>query len=154
MYRLLCQVPGPFPSPIVIRKPPLYRAPDGSWPALPSGTQRGTHFVDRRTGREWVRVYGSTHLQTVGQGVVWIVAHEAFHFLRRTRQVPGRNTEIDADAFADAQLRLYLRGAEPMHQHEHDHDIAHGGDHVEQPAIGPFTLGSAALSGLKRVLGL
>jgi hypothetical protein len=154
MYRLLCQVPGPFPSRIVIRKPPLYRAADGSWPALPPGTQRGTHFVDRRTGREWVRVYGSTHLQTVGQGVVWIVAHEAFHFLRRTRQVPGRNTEIDADAFADAQLRLYLRGAEPVHDHDQDHDGEHRGDHVEQPAIGPFTLGSAALSGLRRVLGL
>lgn len=155
-YRLLCQVPGPFPSRIVIRKPPLYRAPDGSWPALPAGTQRGTHFVDRRTGREWVRVYGSTHLQTVGQGVVWIVAHEAFHFLRRTRQVPGRNTEIDADAFADAQLRVYLR--QPTHKRDqlNDHEVEHDIEHDDRAAtaLGPFTLGSAALSGLRRVLGL
>ena len=41
---------------------------------------------------------------TLDEGIIWIVAHEAFHFLRRTGQVPGRNTEIEADRFADEQL--------------------------------------------------
>jgi len=29
-----------------------------------------------------------------------MIGHEAFHFLRRTRQVSGRNVEWQADAFA------------------------------------------------------
>lgn len=133
-YRLLCQVPGPFPCEILIRRSPLYRNADGSWPRVPAGCARGTHFIDRRTGREWIRVYGKTALRDVNEGIVWIVAHEAFHYLRRTRQVPGRNTEIDADRFADEQLLAYQKQV--------------------SPPVTPLTLGSATLRGLRRVMGL
>ncbi len=54
--------------------------------------------------REWKRMMGYTEVMTLDEGIIWIVAHEAFHFLRRTHQIPGRNTEIEADRFADEQL--------------------------------------------------
>jgi hypothetical protein len=38
---------------------------------------------------------------------VFLVAHEAFHYLRKTRQVEGRHGEIEADAFALKMLELY-----------------------------------------------
>ncbi len=56
--------------------------------------------------REWKRVIGYTEARTRDEGLVWIVAHEAFHFLRDTHQIKGRNTEIEADQFADEQLHL------------------------------------------------
>ena len=101
--RISCQVPGPFPCDILTRKRPVYRNADGSWPAgVPP--RRGRHFYDAKTGRHWVRQYGRTTANDLDEGIVWIVAHEAFHWLRKTRQIPGRNNEIEADAFADARL--------------------------------------------------
>ena len=122
-YRISCQVPGPFPHVLETRKPPLYRREDGTWPDLPTGCGRGAWCRDEKTGREWFRVVSRTVIEDLDEAVVWIVAHEAFHFLRRTRQVPGRNTEIDADAFADemlAQFRLPVgrHGAAVMKEEE------------------------------------
>jgi hypothetical protein len=36
-----------------------------------------------------------------------LVAHEAFHCLRKTKQVAGRHGEIEADAFALETLEQY-----------------------------------------------
>ena len=47
----------------------------------------------------------------LNEASVWIVAHEAFHWLRKTRQIPGRNTEIEADAFGDQMLDEFRRNA-------------------------------------------
>ena len=52
-------------------------------------------------------MYGKTVVQNLDEAIVWIVGHEAFHWLRRTRQIPGRNTEIEADQFADEQLQAF-----------------------------------------------
>jgi len=112
-YRISCQVPGPFPARILTRRPPLYRQPDGEFPPVPAGCRATTRCVDERTGRQWLRVLGTTQLPTLDTGIVWIMAHEAYHFLRRTRQVEGRNDEIRADAFADRQLTDFLSGARP-----------------------------------------
>jgi hypothetical protein len=109
-YRISCQVPGPFPFNIPTRKPPLYIAPDGSHPPFPPGTRPGDHVKDLRTGREWIRVLSATRLHTLDEAIVWVLSHEAFHFLRRTRQVAGRNTEIEADRFADDMLQFFLTG--------------------------------------------
>jgi Zn-dependent peptidase ImmA (M78 family) len=49
-------------------------------------------------------VLGYTEVQTVDEAIVWILSHEMFHYLRQTRQVEGRNTEIEADKFADEHL--------------------------------------------------
>jgi len=106
-FRINCHAPGPFPSHTVTRKRPLYCRPDGSFPRTPRGCRRGVLCYDPHTGRQWYRLRGKTQLKDLDQAIVWIVAHEAFHFLRHTRQVPGRNTEIDADAFADNQLEQF-----------------------------------------------
>ena len=42
---------------------------------------------------------------------MFLVAHEAFHYLRRTRQVEGRHGEIEADAFALKTLEQYREGS-------------------------------------------
>lgn len=110
-YRITCQVPGPFPYRIEIRKTPIYRLEDGSWPPIPAGCREGLH-CQAEVGhelREWKRVIGYTEAASLDEGIVWIVAHEMFHFLRRTRQVRGRNTEIEADSFADEQLHSLRR---------------------------------------------
>jgi hypothetical protein len=43
--------------------------------------------------------------------LVFLVSHEAFHYLRRTRQVEGRHGEIAADAFALETLERYREGS-------------------------------------------
>jgi hypothetical protein len=42
-----------------------------------------------------------------------LVAHEAFHYLRKTRQVAGRHGEIEADAFALEMLEKYRGVSRP-----------------------------------------
>jgi hypothetical protein len=49
-------------------------------------------------------------VESLDEAIVWVLSHEAFHFLRRSRQIPGRNTEIEADRFADDRLRFYRTG--------------------------------------------
>lgn len=107
LYRLHCVVPGPFPCSIHIRRPPLYMREDGTFPPTPAGCIRGVRCIDRRTGRQWYRIIGQTPLLDADEGVVWIFAHEIFHYLRRTRQIPGRNNEIQADAYGDALLEAF-----------------------------------------------
>ena len=101
--RFSCQVPGPFPCKIITRKKPIYRSPDGTWPAE-AKQNRGPVYCDASSGRQWKRVYAKTTVKILNEGVVWVFAHEAFHWLRKTGQIPGRNNEIEADAFADQIL--------------------------------------------------
>ena len=50
--------------------------------------------------------------------LVFLVAHEAFHYLRKTKQVEGRHGEIEADAFALKMLEQYRDGSNtPYHRH-------------------------------------
>ena len=42
---------------------------------------------------------------------MFLVAHEAFHYLRKTKQVEGRHGEIAADAFALKTLVHYRGGS-------------------------------------------
>lgn len=88
-YRISCHVGRNWPYGIATRKSPLYKNSD-------------------RTS--WVRRYSVTPVHNVDEAVVWITAHELAHFLSRTRQVPGVNSEIQADAFADARLSEFRRG--------------------------------------------
>jgi hypothetical protein len=41
-------------------------------------------------------------METREIGLVHVFAHEVFHFLHRSRQIPGRNGENEADQFAVA----------------------------------------------------
>jgi hypothetical protein len=85
-YNITCHVPGPFPCRIPTRRTPIYRQPDGGWPAIPAGCAEGLSCRAEKGGvaREWKRVIGYTQTLTQEEGIVWIVGHEAFHFLRRT----------------------------------------------------------------------
>ena len=49
---------------------------------------------------------------------MFLVAHEAFHYLRKTRQVAGRHGEIGADAFALEVLEQYRGGSEARQAHD------------------------------------
>ncbi len=114
-YRITCSIKGPFPAITYTRKSPLYAFEDGTYPPVPYGLQKGQEFVSRRNGkvRRWIRLYGRTALDTLDEAVVWIVTHEAYHFLRKTRQIPGKNVEIDADRFSDEALEHYRSGWSP-----------------------------------------
>lgn len=113
-YRITCSVKGPFPAMVRTRKSPLYAREDGTYPPAPEGLVPGREILSPRhrkgKTRRWIRLYGMTSLGTLDEAIVWIVAHEAFHFLRRTRQITGKNTEIDADRYADAALLHYQQG--------------------------------------------
>lgn len=40
---------------------------------------------------------------------VWICGHEAYHFLRHSRQVPGRNTQVQANLFGLNWLKEFRK---------------------------------------------
>ena len=56
-------------------------------------------------------MYRPLELRSEDEVLVFLVAHEAFHYLRKTRQVDGRHGEIEADAFALKILRQYRDGS-------------------------------------------
>lgn len=117
-YRITCSIKpaAPFPASVHTRRSPLYAREDGTYPPVPYGlVSSGQEFVSNRNGkvRRWIRLYGQTALDTLDEAIVWIVAHESYHFLRRTRQVPGRNAEIEADRFSDEALEYFREGFSP-----------------------------------------
>ena len=52
-------------------------------------------------------MYRPLELRNEDEVLVFLVAHEAFHYLRKTKQVSGRHAEIEADAFALQTLEQY-----------------------------------------------
>ena len=54
----------------------------------------------------------SLELGSEDEVLVFLVAHEAFHYLRKTRQVEGRHGKIEADAFALKMLEHYRHGCD------------------------------------------
>jgi hypothetical protein len=110
-YRINCNVSRHTPYPITycVRVFPLYRNPDGTWPEVPQGYEVGGHCVSTRDGKsvQWKRLYRHLELGSEDEVIVFLVTHEAFHYLRRTRQVEGRHGEIEADAFALRILEQY-----------------------------------------------
>jgi hypothetical protein len=110
-YRINCNVSRHTPYPVTYhaRVSPLYRNPDGTWPEVPEGHKVGDRYVATRGGKsvEWKRLYRPLELGSEDEVLVFLVVHEAFHYLRRTRQVEGRHGEIEADAFALKMLGRY-----------------------------------------------
>ncbi len=68
------------------------------------GCERAGWCRDERTGREWVRLITRYEMRNRVEGVIHVLAHECFHFLRHSRQNPGRNRENEADQFALAAV--------------------------------------------------
>jgi hypothetical protein len=103
-----------YPITYYMRVSPLYRNPDGTWPRTPKGHKLGDRYATTRNGKavQWKRLYRPLELRDEDEVLVFLVAHEAFHYLRRTRQVEGRHGEIEADAFAMKTLEAYREGAD------------------------------------------
>jgi len=116
-YRINCTVSKHASYSIhqLMRLSPLYRNPEGSWPEVPEGHKVGDRYVATRNGEsvQWRRLYRPLKLGNEDEVLVFLVAHEAFHYLRKTRQVEGRHGEIEADAFALKMLEHYRDGSEP-----------------------------------------
>jgi hypothetical protein len=114
-YRINCNVSkhAPYPIAYYMRVSPLYRNLDGRWPEVPEGHKVGDRYVAKRDGKsvQWKRLYRSLELRSEDEVLVFLVAHEAFHYLRKTRQVTGRHGEIEADAFALTILEQYREGS-------------------------------------------
>jgi len=114
-YRINCNVSGHIPYPITyyMRVSPLYRNPDATWPEVPEGHKVGDGYISIRNGKrtQWKRLYRPLELRSEDEVLVFLVAHEAFHYLRKTRQVEGRHGEIEADAFALRILERYREGS-------------------------------------------
>ena len=110
-YRINCNVSKHTLYPIThfMRVSPLYRNPNGTWPQVPEGLEVGDHYVATRDGKrvQWRQLYRPLELRSEEEVLVYLVAHEAFHYLRRTRQVARRHGEIEADAFALEALEQY-----------------------------------------------
>jgi hypothetical protein len=116
-YRINCNVSEHATYPIYqyMRVSPLYRNPDGAWPEVPEGHLVGDRYAAAR-GRgqsvQWKRLYCPLKLRSEDEVLVFLMAHEAFHYLRKTRQVKGRHGEIEADAFALKMLEHYRDGSD------------------------------------------
>ena len=114
-YRINCNVSrhAPYPITYYMRVSPLYRNPDGTWPQVPRGHKAGDRYASSRDGKraQWRRLYRPLELRSEDEVLVFLVAHEAFHYLRRTKQVEGRHGEIEADAFALKTLEQYREGS-------------------------------------------
>ena len=95
-----------------MRVSPLYRNPDGTWPEVPEGHKVGDRCVATRNAEsvQWRRLYRPLELRSEEEVLVFLVAQEAIHYLRKTRQVDGRHGEIEADAFALNTLEQYREG--------------------------------------------
>jgi hypothetical protein len=117
-YRINCNVSRHTPYPIThfMRLSPLYRNSDGTWPEVPEGHKVGDRYIATRNSRsaQWKRLYRPLELRSEEEVLVFLVAHEAFHYLRKTKQVAGRHGEIEADAFALRILEQYREGSKHL----------------------------------------
>lgn len=115
-YRISVQVPGPFPYHQTRYTTPLYRDGDGNWPPVPGNCQAAGLMRDPHTGREWLRLTTQYEMRSRVEAVVHVAAHEFFHFLRHSRQIPGRNVETEADRFAVDALANFRKTAASITQ--------------------------------------
>ena len=86
------------------------------WPKAPEGHFIGDRYVAACSYGEsvqWKRLYCPLELGSEDVVLVFSVAHEAFHYLRKTRQVEGRHSEIEADTFALKMLEQHRGGSDP-----------------------------------------
>ena len=81
---------------------------------MSEGHKVGDRYISARNGKgvQWKRLYRPVELRSEDEVLVYLVAHEAFHYLRKTRQVEGRHGEIEADAFALKTLEHYRDGSD------------------------------------------
>ena len=61
----------------------------------------GTRKLDEG---QWEWIWRKDRFSTMEEAFVWLVGHEAFHWLRHSRQIPGRNYETQANRCGFAWL--------------------------------------------------
>src|SRR3712207_9580084 len=94
-----------------MRVSPLHRNIDGTWPEASQGHEVSGHYTSTRDGKNvhWRRLCRTLELRSEDEVLVFLFAHEAFHYLPKTRQAEERHGEIEADAFALNTLEQYRR---------------------------------------------
>ena len=109
-YGISCQLPGPYPFSFESRRQPQYQHHGSDWQQAPEGLQTGREHVYKDASGRVRRWMCFNETQTVGnwdEALVWVFAHETFHYLRYTKQIEGRNVEWQADMFGDKLLNDY-----------------------------------------------
>lgn len=109
-YGISCHVPGPYPCREIVRQHSIRWQPGEAIPPIPKDWMRcggGTVYEGSRIVKMWIALASPITLADMSEGVVFVGAHEFFHFLRHERQVPGRNNEVEADLFAYDRLTEY-----------------------------------------------
>ncbi len=67
----------------------------------------------RSYGEGWEYITEPLTLATLDEALVFIAGHEAFHWLRHSRQVPGRNGEPGANRFGLEWLKQFRKARKP-----------------------------------------
>ena len=105
-YRIACQFPKAFPLNLRISKPPIYCGEDGQWPG---GIDPPPHtvFTNEKTRQQWIRQHAMQELEDQDEAAVWTFGNAAYHWLRHSSQIAGRDNEIESDTFAGKMLRKF-----------------------------------------------
>jgi hypothetical protein len=103
-YRISCQVPGPYPMEFAIKNAPIYYKEDERNAIIKLFRDSKEHVIG---GKCWLETTDNLTLNTMAEGIVFIVMHELFHYFRKTGQITGRNVEWQADAYAKIMLKRY-----------------------------------------------
>jgi hypothetical protein len=114
-----------WPKPVYQRMSPIYvpvgddldylgdqydQAVEGQVPEdciLRGSNAYGDVYLNADETKMWKRMIRLFWLTDEDEALVYIIAHEAFHYLRRTRQIDGKNVEIEADRYAEGVLRAF-----------------------------------------------
>jgi len=70
-----------------------------------SNTFNENSVIPRKHQLEWI--WDEEEYKDINEMVIWIFGHEIFHYLRKTRQVEGQNTQSQANKFGFKLLREF-----------------------------------------------
>lgn len=110
-HTILAHYPGSaaqYPLDIDIMLPPI-RKTGSEFPVLPENCTLQRSTRNPVTGKVWIRASRRITFASPDEAIVFIVAHTMFHFLRKTRQLSGPNTDTNADMFAWETLDRYRK---------------------------------------------
>ena len=106
-FKIQCHVPETYPYITFIREKPIYITDSTQKPQVPEGCTIDGSGINVQTSKSWYIVSSRFTVQDVNEALVFIVGHEIFHYLRRTRQIPGVNLQSQADVFGKNLVKEY-----------------------------------------------
>ena len=102
---------------------------------LPPGTSLGQMIVMGNRGVQF-EVWGAYFAGTLGVALVWVFAHECWHWLTGSKQLKAANTEQYARAAACRIADMYAANVDPAHAaaylKSHAVDIVHYAHHAKE----------------------